>query len=121
LAGIAITQQTDPAAGIKPFSTQISGQYDSIDLATSNITFDIPVRSKNEKIPFSYGLVGSSHAYTWINMNLPPHPVTWSTINYRFLSGVESLIGTAWNSTGTRNITCGSDTKDSESYAFVVL
>ena len=116
--------QTDPAAGIKPFSSQIGGPYDSVDLATGSIMLDIPVRRKNEKIPFSYGLLGSTHAYTYINPNLPNHPLTWATSNHSpttfVLLGAESLIGTAFTSS-TRTITCGSDTKDTENYAFAVL
>lgn len=51
----------DTAAGILPFSTQAAGLYDSVDLATSNILVQIPVRSKIGKIPFAYSLVMNSH------------------------------------------------------------
>lgn len=57
--------QSDPAAGVLPFSTQIGGPIDSIDLATSNISLQIPVRSKAGKIPFNYRLAGNSHAYLY--------------------------------------------------------
>jgi len=53
----------DPASGIQRFSTQLGGQYDSIDPATGNIMLTIPVMSKAGKIPFSYNLVGNFHAY----------------------------------------------------------
>ena len=55
--------QLDPSAGIQPFSTQVGGQYDSIDLATSNISLTIPIIKKDGKTPFSYQLVGNYHAY----------------------------------------------------------
>lgn len=51
--------QTDPNGGIVPFSTHEFG----IDLATGNITTTIPVRNKTGKIPFSYAIVSSSHAF----------------------------------------------------------
>jgi len=57
--------QTDPASGILPFSTQVGGQYDSVDLATGNILIRIPVRSKMGKIPFAFDLVMNSHAYIY--------------------------------------------------------
>jgi hypothetical protein len=57
----------DPAAGILPFSTQAGGPYDSVDLATSSITLQIPVRSKIGKIPFAYRLVGASHVFKYYN------------------------------------------------------
>jgi len=69
--------QSDPAAGLPMFSTQLpGGLYESIDPATSNIYVQIPVRNKNGKIPFSYKLALNSHAvvteycshlgeYTW--------------------------------------------------------
>jgi len=57
----AASAQTDPAGGILPFSTHVGGQYDSIDLASSNVTLNIPVRSKAGKIPFTFSLVANSH------------------------------------------------------------
>lgn len=49
--------QTDPAAGILPFSTQVGGPIDSIDLATSNITLQIPIRSKAGKDQKKFGIL----------------------------------------------------------------
>src|SRR5579863_866792 len=67
LIGTAYSQ-SDPAAGIQPFSTQVGGPYDSIDLATSNIALNIPLRSKIGKIPFNYNLAGNSHmGWVWVN------------------------------------------------------
>jgi len=57
--------QIDLAAGILPFSTQVGGAVDSVDLATGNIFINIPVRNKTGKIPFSYSLVGNSHLYVY--------------------------------------------------------
>jgi RHS repeat-associated protein len=62
-SGASAIAQTDPAAGIFPFSTQAPGILDSIDLSTSNINVQIPVRNKLGKIPFSYKLLMNSHAY----------------------------------------------------------
>jgi RHS repeat-associated protein len=62
LAALAFAQ-SDPAAGIIPFSTQIASGYESVDMASSNILVTIPIRNKPGKIPFSYGLTMNSHAY----------------------------------------------------------
>ncbi len=59
--------QSDPSAGIQPFSTQVNDQYDSIDLASSNIYLSIPILQKNGKFPFSYQLVGNFHVYPVFN------------------------------------------------------
>jgi hypothetical protein len=72
----ASAQTPDPVVGNLPFASQAGGQYDSVDLATSNISVSIPVRSKNEKIPFSFALYGNTHAYSWINTNNHNQP-TW--------------------------------------------
>jgi len=94
LAGVALGQ--DPAAGILPFSTQIAGAYESIDLATSNIVVSIPVRNKTGKIPFSYNLVMNSHAYSWYGQGgtqrwqwvVSTSPVqTNPPVNFQALSG----------------------------------
>ena len=66
---LAVATAQDPSAGIQPFSTQVGGQIDSIDLATSNIYLAIPIRQKNGKIPFSYELVGNFHAYAVPTIN----------------------------------------------------
>src|SRR5258708_36395448 len=55
--------QTDPNAGIPRFSTQIGGQYDRANPATSNIFVSIPVRSKTGKVPFALNLVSNFHMW----------------------------------------------------------
>lgn len=60
---LSIPLAQDPAAGIQPFSTQINGAYDAIDMATNNTFLAIPVRIKDGKIPFSFKLVMNEHAY----------------------------------------------------------
>jgi RHS repeat-associated protein len=55
--------QNDPAAGLVPFSTQVPGLIESVDMATSNINVQIKVRDKIGKLPFSYRLVMNSHAF----------------------------------------------------------
>ena len=62
LAGPGLAQ-TDPAAGILPFSTLAGGQYDSIDLATSNILIIIPIRSKAGTIPLNFNLTENNRIY----------------------------------------------------------
>jgi len=53
--------QTDPNAGILPFSTQAHG----VDLATSQVSFVVPIRSKVGSPPFIYVLIGNSHAFNY--------------------------------------------------------
>jgi len=50
--------------GIPTFSTQNrGGPVDTLDLATDNVHFEIPIRSKTGKIPFSFSLQSNSVAY----------------------------------------------------------
>src|SRR5580704_7631037 len=58
LIGMA-SAQVDPAAGIEMFSTR---EY-NVDLATSSITVNFPIRSKTGKIPISFALAGNYHVY----------------------------------------------------------
>jgi RHS repeat-associated protein len=55
--------QTDPSAGIIPFSTQVPGVFESVDLSSGNIYTQIPARNKIGKLPFSYALTGNSGVY----------------------------------------------------------
>jgi RHS repeat-associated protein len=55
--------QTDPAAGVIPFSTRANGVYESVDLASSNIFVQLPIRQKPGKVPFSYSFVVNSSMY----------------------------------------------------------
>src|SRR5579863_2275852 len=103
------TAQTDPAAGILPFSTQVGGPYDFIDLATSNISAQIPVRNKAGKIPFAYSLRGNSHAYIYQPATIGS-PTMWGvTKGFSFLGFGASAGPAATRSTmltcSGRNIT----------------
>lgn len=55
--------QTDPVAGVQPFSPQLGGPYDFVNPSTGNIVLIIPVRDKTGKTPFSVKLVDNSHAF----------------------------------------------------------
>jgi RHS repeat-associated protein len=57
--------QDDPDAGISPFSTQLGGAYDSVNVANGNINLAVPIRNKIGAIPFSYKLVGNSRAWLY--------------------------------------------------------
>jgi hypothetical protein len=57
----AQTIPADPSTGIQMWSTNDFG----IDLATSAINLQIPVRSKTGAIPFSASLVGTNHIYIY--------------------------------------------------------
>jgi hypothetical protein len=73
-----IAAQSDPAAGILPFSTHVSGPIDSVDLATSSILINIPVRSKVGAIPFKYAVVSNNHVYTY-TLSVPKLPISTQT------------------------------------------
>jgi RHS repeat-associated protein len=60
LISVTSFAQGGPPAGIVPGSTQVPGSYESLDLASSNISIRIPVRSKSGKIPFSFNLIATS-------------------------------------------------------------
>jgi len=53
----------DPGAGLLPFSTQVGGANESVDLATSNVFVTIPLRSKAGKVPFELSLSGNFHPW----------------------------------------------------------
>jgi RHS repeat-associated protein len=59
--------------GVPPFSTIQGGPVDSLNVATDNVLLNIPVRVKNEHIPFSFSLVGNSSAV----MLAPPNLAYW--------------------------------------------
>lgn len=75
---VAGWSQDDPAAGILPFSTQAPGILESVDLASSNINVQVPVRSKIGKLPFSYNLVMNSHALVLPPSCSPNCPSRWA-------------------------------------------
>jgi hypothetical protein len=53
------------APGYPVFSTQVGSQYDQIDLADSNISITLPLRSINAgPIPLSFMMSGQSNAYS---------------------------------------------------------
>jgi hypothetical protein len=109
--------QTDPVAGMMPFSTRAGSGFDSVDLATSNILLSLPVRTKNQKIPFSFALYGNSHAFTYPIPVQPPGQTQWDVFSTIF--GGESLGVQTTSSTRTK--TCNGKTNDTESYNFVVI
>jgi len=61
--GIAQSGLDDPGAGLLPFSTQIGGANESVDLATSNVFIRIPVRSKVGQMTFDFSLSGNFHPW----------------------------------------------------------
>jgi hypothetical protein len=64
LVGTGVAQYS-PGAGVPMFSAQAGSQYDSVDLANSNVFTTMPVRQKIGKIPFSASLTGNYGAYIW--------------------------------------------------------
>jgi hypothetical protein len=61
--------------GVSPFSAFAGGPVDSLNKSTSNVLVNIPVRTKNETIPFSFSLLGNFSAqavkvnatqYAWV-------------------------------------------------------
>jgi len=83
--------------GAPPFSTITSGTVDSLNIATSDILVRIPVRSKDEIIPFEFSLVGNSNAVA-----LPTNPFPWfvSTGIHGVVSGMlMDQVGTSHKTT----------------------
>ena len=70
--------------GAPPFSTFQGSGVDSLNLATDNILINIPVRLKNEIIPFSFSLVGNSSA----RVPNPPQQNYWQVSN-----GISGQVG----------------------------
>ncbi len=112
LTGIGLAQ-SDPTAGVQPFSTQAPGGiYESIDLATNNIYVEIPVRSKGGKIPFSYSLAMQPNA--WI-LGALPHE-SWQVTSW--LNGTTPYpIGFNHVTTTTRQLTCNGTSYNAQFYS----
>jgi RHS repeat-associated protein len=51
------------ATGFPPFSTQVGGPYDVVNLANSSISVSLPLRTKTGPIAFSSVIFGASNAY----------------------------------------------------------
>src|ERR1700678_341445 len=100
---ISLIAQTDPAAGILPFSTQAVGIYESVDLATSNINLTIPIRQKTGKIPLSFTLGGNSHAYIY-QPAIEYSPTAWGVNSGLGLQALAALAGPAESS--NKDVTC---------------
>jgi len=126
----SLAQTYDLAAGVLPFSTAAGGPYDRVDLATSDILVQIPVRNKVGKIPFVFGLVGNSHAYfedtsgngsyyAWFTSNYGPSNEYGFWLQGVPLSAPVLSLWPAW-SFSTSFITCGSDQNDEEFNHFII-
>jgi RHS repeat-associated protein len=61
--GLAQSGPDDPGAGLLPFSTQVGGANESVNLATGNVFISIPIRSKIGKMPFDFSLSGNFHPW----------------------------------------------------------
>jgi YD repeat-containing protein len=71
LVSVPSLAQQYPYAGFPLFSTQNGSQYDLIDLADSNISLSLPLRSiQAGPMPLSFTLFGASNAYQWDNPSL---------------------------------------------------
>ncbi len=84
--------QTDSAAGILPFSTHVGGQYDSIDLATSNILITIPVRSKIGKIPLNFTLTENNHIFRSCGGNYCSPSTSVTMAGHSFAAGLDDTL-----------------------------
>jgi hypothetical protein len=80
--------QVGQAPGIQMFSTRSF----NIDLATSSITTDLPIRSKLGKIPVSYSLIGNYQIYagtsSQLNYNLSGGPMAGQITAHTFGYGL---------------------------------
>lgn len=126
LGCILLQAQNDPNAGVPTFATTVGGAYDTVDLATSGILLRIPLRTKAGKLPFSYSLVGNSHAYVWANVN-NHNALQWAVSpgsDFQFLlnGAVDAplLLGAHLHFDNT-TVTCGSDSNDEKLSNFVII
>src|SRR4029077_16647650 len=96
--------QTDPSTGVQMWSANEFG----IDLATSAVNIQIPVRSKAGPIPFSSFFVGTSHAYIGTTGNGKTIGINGITTSSSFLNYVDSTLVKLPNTVSTNN-TCNGD------------
>jgi hypothetical protein len=62
--GLAQSGPDDPGAGLLPFSTQVGGAQESVNLATGSVFISIPVRSKTGKFELELDwIAGTSRHY----------------------------------------------------------
>ena len=100
-AAAQISGPDDPGAGLLPYSTEVGGAYESVDLATSNVNVRIPVRSKTGKIPFEFSFTGNFHP--WIASIL--HGQQWN-ITAGLVPGPSGLLGGRLSSLGQNDTQC---------------
>jgi hypothetical protein len=106
--------------GIVPFSTRAGGSVDSVDLATSVVALNIPVRTKNGKAPLTYSLFGN----TFMSMAFINAAWEWAP-NYSF-SGTYNIGRhrnpgyTTFHEPPLKNQTCGTHTDDAVQSGFVL-
>jgi len=102
-----VEAQTDPYAGIPPFSSIDGSQFDTIDLATSNVFIKIPVRSKAGKTPFAAASIGSSHVYS-----IQTSTASWN-LGGTWVGGFLTIAGQmSWGYSYAFNAVCGADQND---------
>ena len=112
--------QTDPAGGTLPFSTQVSGLVDTLDLASGNIQIKIPVRSKIGAIPFSYNLASNSHAYVYVLQPPVGQSQTLIRVSSNFTGQPMNLMGAALQYALTSiNLDCGGQPNPEYSWSVI--
>jgi hypothetical protein len=115
----AFGQVTDPAAGPLPFSTHVAGAVDTVDLATSSITINIPVRTKIGKVPTAYSLIGNFHVFP-DHPNIPPYwKITPDIQGFLSLGNKYPAVSVHW--TNLFYDVCGTHQKDLVHSDYVVI
>jgi RHS repeat-associated protein len=112
----AANAQVDPAAGIVPFSTRVGGPYDSLDLASDNITVNIPLRSKTGKFSFSLSLIANSHIFIVGSVQQK----TWFVNTALFPAAFAAHLGAGVDFLAKNYGACAGHNTDSEYYGFSV-
>jgi len=120
---ISLAQNNNPAGGLQQFSTRAGGAIDSLDLATSNVLLNIPIRSKSGKIPFSYSLVGNYGAFVWTFLNHGAPVKNWMTQDNLAMTGrvVSSPMLSARLYESQTTITCGTNKNDIKESGFYIV
>jgi len=107
--------QTDPNAGILPFSTHLFGQYDTFDPSSGNIMLTIPIVNKTGKMPFVFNLIGNFRAWrgaggSWFVPNVATNALNGSASG-GFGAGTLNYSTTSYdcNNSNTQNQTTASN------------
>jgi hypothetical protein len=112
LSGICGAQNFVSGTGSPPFITQVSGEFDSLNLPYGGVHVQLPMRSKAGKYPLSLRLSGDSLAHVGSTTNQGNIVLQWGP-SFDLLSptlsgsSLATALATGVGSTTTKTIECG--------------